>query len=89
MRAPLSGKSRNFGFCRFASEQERDRALVQMNGNLQICGKPVRVSLATAKKTVSGLAGFNQAGAAGKSCSKPPLPKTIALCSKTNVSKRH
>lgn len=50
MRAPLSGRSRNFGFCRFANEQERDRALVEMNAH-EICGRPVRVSLATARKT--------------------------------------
>lgn len=49
MRAPLSGRSRNFGFCRFANQQERDRALVEMNGHV-ICDRPVRVSLATAKK---------------------------------------
>ena len=52
MRAPLSGRSRNFGFCRFANEQERDRALVEMNSH-EICGRPVRVSLATARKTQS------------------------------------
>ena len=54
MRAPLSGRSRNFGFCRFSNEQERDRALVEMNGH-EISGRPVRVSLATAKKTQTGL----------------------------------
>lgn len=54
MRAPLSGRSRNFGFCRFANEQERDRALVEMNSH-EICGRPVRVSLATARKTQSSV----------------------------------
>ena len=52
MRAPLSGRSRNFGFCRFGDEAERDQALVEMSGH-EICGRPVRVSLATAKKTQS------------------------------------
>lgn len=53
MRAPLTGKSRNFGFCRFGSEQERDRALIEMQGQ-EIGGRPVRVSLATAKKMQTG-----------------------------------
>lgn len=56
MRAPLSGRSRNFGFVRFGNETERDQALLEMNGT-EICGRPVRVSLATAKKTQTVPAG--------------------------------
>lgn len=70
MRAPLSGRSRNFGFVRFGVEAERDQALQQMNGT-EIFGRPVRVSLATAKKTQTppiGQQGPSGQERAGKLC---------------------
>ena len=50
---PLTGRSKGYGFVRFGDERERDRALVDMMGHL-ICGRPVRVSTASSKKTVPG-----------------------------------
>ncbi|CAI5758223.1 unnamed protein product [Candida verbasci] len=46
MTDPISGKSRCFGFVRFINEQERQRALVEMNG-VYFGGRPLRVALAT------------------------------------------
>eukprot|EP00891_Asterochloris_glomerata_P007277 jgi/Astpho2/7277/Aster-01583 len=46
---PLTNRSKGYGFVRFGSETERDSALSTMNG-LQINNRPIRVSLATAKK---------------------------------------
>ncbi len=45
---PVTGRSRGFGFVRFTSEEERDRAITEMNG-VYIGSKPVRVGLATAR----------------------------------------
>ena len=45
----VSNRSKGYGFVRFGSEQERDMALGQMNG-IHINNRPIRVSLATAKK---------------------------------------
>lgn len=50
MTDPQTGKSRGYGFVRFSDETERDRALVQMNGQL-LSNRSIRVSLATAKKS--------------------------------------
>ena len=50
---PLTGRSKGYGFVRFASEGERDRALGDMMGHL-ISNRPIRVSIATAKKNVPG-----------------------------------
>ncbi len=52
MTDPQTGKSRGYGFVRFGDEGERDRALVQMNGQL-LSNRNIRVSLATAKKSTS------------------------------------
>lgn len=48
---PLTGKSKGYGFVRFSNEAERDRALTEMNGHF-LSSRPIRVSLATAKKSV-------------------------------------
>lgn len=54
MTDPANGRSKGFGFVRFGSEPERDRALAEMNG--QYCAsRAMRISLATPKK--SGAAG--------------------------------
>lgn len=47
---PLTGRSKGYGFVRFGNEQERDRGLTEMNGHY-ISNRPIRVSLATAKKS--------------------------------------
>ena len=44
-----TGRSKGYGFVRFGSEEERDRALTEMNG--QYCmSRPMRISIATPKK---------------------------------------
>lgn len=57
---PLTSKSKGYGFVRFGSEAERDRALGEMNGHY-ISSRPIRVSLATAKKNT----GNGTGGSAG------------------------
>ena len=49
---PVTGRSKGYGFVRFGSEPERDRALGEMAGHL-ISNRPIRVSVATAKKNTS------------------------------------
>lgn len=49
---PLTGTSRGYGFVRFASEVEQQRALIEMNGIL-INGRPIRVSTAVPKNSVN------------------------------------
>ncbi len=48
MTDPATGVSRCFGFVRFTSEEDRNRALVEMNGKW-LGGRPIRVALATPK----------------------------------------
>lgn len=43
-----SGRSKGFGFVRFTSEEERDRALQEMNGEYCM-SRPMRISIATPK----------------------------------------
>ncbi|VEU23931.1 DEKNAAC105120 [Brettanomyces naardenensis] len=74
MTDPATGLSRCFGFVRFSSEDDRNRALIEMNGKW-LGGRPIRVALATPKhqssgyrtKTVglSNLAGMTAIGAMG------------------------
>lgn len=45
----VSNRSRGYGFVRFASEAERDRSLIELNGAF-VASRPIRVSLATAKR---------------------------------------
>ena len=60
---PVNGRSKSYGFVRFSSEEQRNRALKEMGGML-IAGKPIRVSLATAKKGPT----------AGSALGMPPVP---------------
>ncbi len=60
---PVNGRSKSYGFVRFSNEEQRNRALKEMGGML-ISGKPIRVSLATAKK----------GPAAGGALGIPPIP---------------
>ncbi|EIE18010.1 hypothetical protein COCSUDRAFT_31894 [Coccomyxa subellipsoidea C-169] len=47
---PLTGRSKGYGFVRFGNEAERDRSLTEMSGHV-INSRPIRVSIATAKKS--------------------------------------
>lgn len=47
---PLTGRSKGYGFVRFGNEAERDRSLTEMSGHI-INSRPIRVSIATAKKS--------------------------------------
>lgn len=49
MTDPATGFSRCFGFVRFTSEQDRNRALLEMNGRW-LGGRPIHVALATPKR---------------------------------------
>eukprot|EP00889_Picochlorum_renovo_P007978 jgi/Picre1/35008/NNA_002473.t1 len=46
-----TGRSKGYGFVRFSAENERNIALTEMNGHF-LSHRPIRVSLATAKKNV-------------------------------------
>lgn len=47
---PSTGRSKGYGFVKFADETERNRAMTEMNG--QYClSRPMRISAATPKKT--------------------------------------
>lgn len=52
---PLTGRSKGYGFVRFGNEGERDRSLTDMSGHI-INSRPIRVSVATAKKSQSSAA---------------------------------
>lgn len=45
----LSNRSKGYGFVRFGDEKDRDRSLGEMQGHY-IANRPIRVSLATAKR---------------------------------------
>ncbi|KAG2485305.1 hypothetical protein HYH03_015979 [Edaphochlamys debaryana] len=53
MTDPMTGRSKGFGFVRFGVEAERDRAVAEMNG-ATISSRPVRCSLATARRVDGG-----------------------------------
>ncbi|GAV59772.1 RRM_1 domain-containing protein [Cephalotus follicularis] len=48
---PNTGRSRGYGFVKFADESERNRALTEMNG-VYCSSRQMRISMATPKKTV-------------------------------------
>lgn len=47
---PSTGRSKGYGFVKFANETERDRAMSEMNG-IYCSTRPMRISAATPKKT--------------------------------------
>ena len=50
----ITGRSKGYGFVRFGGELERDRALDEMNGHF-LSNRPIRVSLATARKNAPAM----------------------------------
>ncbi|KDD73151.1 hypothetical protein H632_c2480p0, partial [Helicosporidium sp. ATCC 50920] len=51
-----TGRSKGYGFVRFSLESERDRALTDMSGQY-LSNRPIRVSLATARKNAGSSGG--------------------------------
>ncbi|GMH13007.1 hypothetical protein Nepgr_014848 [Nepenthes gracilis] len=51
---PTTGRSKGYGFVKFADETERNRAMTEMNG-AYCSSRPMRISAATAKKTTGVL----------------------------------
>ncbi len=60
----VTGRPKGYGFVRFASEADRDKAMVQMNGQV-VGSRAIRVSLATPKRSQGGLHHSGAAGAQG------------------------
>ena len=50
----VAGRPKGYGFVRFASEADRDKAMVQMNGQV-VGSRAIRVSLATPKRSQGGM----------------------------------
>ena len=50
---PVTGRPKGYGFVRFLSEGDRDKAIVEMNGQV-VGSRAIRVCLATPKRTGSG-----------------------------------
>lgn len=48
---PNTGRSKGYGFVKFADEMERNRAMTEMNG-VYCSTRPMRISAATPKKTI-------------------------------------
>ncbi|ODV84695.1 hypothetical protein CANARDRAFT_179827, partial [[Candida] arabinofermentans NRRL YB-2248] len=73
MTDPSTGLSRCFGFVRFSSEDDRKRALIEMNGKW-LGGRPIRVALATAKHQNSMNHKSQQGAQGGPGGPMPPPP---------------
>ncbi|CAI5460996.1 unnamed protein product [Closterium sp. Yama58-4] len=71
----VSGRTKGYGFVRFSSEEERDRALHEMNG--QMCSsRPMRISVATPKKPgAPGQAGVQGGQGGGARTGPQPQPQ--------------
>jgi RNA recognition motif-containing protein len=83
---PNTGRSKGYGFVKFADESERNRAMSEMNG-VYCSTRPMRISAATPKKTTAYpqnpyaavAAAVAPAPAAPKGISKPYIC-IISLC---------
>ncbi|XP_028052392.1 polyadenylate-binding protein RBP47B'-like [Camellia sinensis] len=64
---PNTGRSKGYGFVKFADEMERNRAMSEMNG-VYCSTRQMRISAATPKKTT----GFQQQYAAARALYPPP-----------------
>ncbi|GJP44619.1 hypothetical protein CLOM_g3992 [Closterium sp. NIES-68] len=70
----VSGRTKGYGFVRFSSEEERERALHEMNG--QMCSsRPMRISIATPKKPGAPGQGGMQGGGQGGGAGAGPRPQ--------------
>ncbi|KAK4384531.1 Polyadenylate-binding protein RBP47B' [Sesamum angolense] len=69
---PNTGRSKGYGFVKFADEMERNRAMVEMNG-VYCSTRPMRISAATPKKTATGV---QQQYGAAKAIYPPPVYTT-------------
>ncbi|XP_057479701.1 polyadenylate-binding protein RBP47B'-like isoform X2 [Actinidia eriantha] len=80
---PNTGRSKGYGFVKFADEMERNRAMAEMNG-VYCSTRPMRISAATPKKTT----GFQQPYAAARGLYLPPAytppVQTIAVDNDVN-----
>ncbi|KAI3935236.1 hypothetical protein MKW98_018425 [Papaver atlanticum] len=71
---PNTGRSKGYGFVKFAEEMERNRAMTEMNG-VYCSTRPMRISAATPKKTT----GFQQPYTAAKAYPTPvPLQQAYS-----------
>ncbi|XAR60384.1 hypothetical protein NMG60_11033734 [Bertholletia excelsa] len=64
---PNTGRSKGYGFVKFADEMERNRAMTEMNG-VYCSSRPMRISAATPKKST----GLQQQYAAARAFYPPP-----------------
>ncbi|KAM5558227.1 polyadenylate-binding protein RBP47B'-like [Rosa sericea] len=71
---PNTGRSKGYGFVKFADEAERNRAMTEMNG-VYCSTRPMRISAATPKKTT----GFQQQYGAAKAVYPVPAYTTPAV----------
>ncbi|KAK8288666.1 hypothetical protein V6Z12_D07G140200 [Gossypium hirsutum] len=69
---PNTGRSKGYGFVKFADEMERNRAMTEMNG-VYCSTRAMRISAATPKKTT---AGFQQQYAVAKAVYPVPASTT-------------
>ncbi|PIM97106.1 Apoptosis-promoting RNA-binding protein TIA-1/TIAR (RRM superfamily) [Handroanthus impetiginosus] len=69
---PNTGRSKGYGFVKFADETERNRAMVEMNG-VYCSTRPMRISAATPKKTAAGVQQQYAAAAAAKAIYPAPI----------------
>ncbi|KAK9939613.1 hypothetical protein M0R45_016304 [Rubus argutus] len=63
---PNTGRSKGYGFVKFADETERNRAMTEING-VYCSTRPMRISAATPKKTT----GFQQKYVTAKAYTTP------------------
>ena len=77
---PGTGASRGFAFARFGSEEERTRAIEELNGT-HICGRPIRVTVAASRVLGTTPASSSASAAPSSAQSAPMSPAaTAALC---------
>ncbi|WOL11677.1 polyadenylate-binding protein RBP47B' [Canna indica] len=69
---PNTGRSKGYGFVKFADETERNRAMTEMNG-VYCSSRPMRISAATPKKTT----GIQQQYPATKAAVYPATAYTV------------
>ncbi|GBF93874.1 hypothetical protein Rsub_06873 [Raphidocelis subcapitata] len=74
---PATGRSKGYGFVRFSSEAERDRALEMQGFNLS--GRPIRVSLATARRNAGGGGGAPLANSVPHPADLDPTNTTLFI----------